>query len=365
MHEKICQMIMVGFKGTRLTKWQKKHFQEYPYAGVILYERGSGKAQPRNISSPKQVRRLCAQLRKAFTVSPWIAVDQEGGIVQRFQRKNGFKNEGLSHYMLGRMNDPDRTERYSRSLAKELRELGININFAPVVDVAVNPKNPIIARYGRSFSSNPEKVVKHAIAFINGHHSVGVLTTLKHFPGHGSSKGDTHKQFVDVTKTFISTKELYPFRELIEQRYVPCVMTAHIYNENFDKVFPATLSHQTLNILRNDLKFDGVIITDDLMMNAIWHLQYQDRQITIKEIVYYAIKAGNDVLLFANSSEYDPYIGAKVVQAIKELIKEGKLSEERIDESYQRIMHLKKGYSFNSFLAVPEITIIKESELDQ
>src|SRR5690606_10098573 len=154
-------------------------------------------------------------------------------------------------------------------MAATLAEAGINLNLAPVVDVNVNPDNPVIGQLERSFSGDPDVVTEQAKAFIEAHHEHGVLCTLKHFPGHGSSEADSHLGFVDVTNLW-SRQELEPFRNLIDAGLADAIMTAHIFNANWDSEHPATLSRAVITgILREELGYDGVVITDDMQMGAI------------------------------------------------------------------------------------------------
>jgi beta-N-acetylhexosaminidase len=221
--------------------------------------------------------------------------------------------------------------------AATLAGLGINVNFAPVVDLATNPNNPIIAKIERSFSASPDSVSKFARIFIEEHRRLGVVNVLKHFPGHGSSKGDTHLGLVDVTQTW-SDEELKPYSLLIDSCYVDAVMTAHILNKNLDAAGnPGTLSHDVIQgILRNRLKFDGVIFSDDMQMLAI------TKHYGFEEAIKMAVNAGVDVLTFSNNIQASQSRTVdKVHEIIRKFVDEGAISRKRIDESYRRIMRLK------------------------
>jgi len=209
--------------------------------------------------------------------------------------------------------------------------------YAPVADVNVNPDNPIIGRYERSFSADPDIVTAHSLEVIEAHHEMGVLTTLKHFPGHGSSTGDSHLGFVDVTDTWAPV-ELEPFGNIIAAGQADVVMTAHIYNANLDPNYPATLSHSTITgLLREQLGWDGVVVTDDMGMGSITQYYGFDLAIAL------AIGAGADILAYANnSSVFDPTIPARAFAVIKGLVEQGVITESRIDQSYQRITQLKE-----------------------
>lgn len=220
-------------------------------------------------------------------------------------------------------------------MAATLAQLGIGLNMAPVVDLCSNPDNPVIARYQRCFSADPQQVSRHAAAYIDGHHQHRVLTCLKHFPGHGSSRADSHLGFTDITATW-SSAELQPYAELIATGKVDAVMTAHVFNGRLDERFPATLSTAIIqDLLRSKLGFDGVVISDDLQMAAIAdHFGFETA-------IEQALKSGVDILLFGNNLQYDPQVVRRAVTVIKQLLTNGRLSPERIDQSYRRIMQLK------------------------
>ena len=218
-----------------------------------------------------------------------------------------------------------------------MKKNGINLNFAPVVDVNINKDNPVIGGLGRSFSPEPDKVAAHAKAFIKGHRKFGVLTAIKHFPGHGSSASDTHTGFVDISNSYQS-KELIPFKKLIDSGYADMVMTAHVTNTNVDPAVPATLSDRFLTgILRRDLEFKGVIISDDMHMAAIIN------QFGFEDAIVLAVNAGCDMLIISNNAKtFDALAVNKAFDAIYNAVSAGKISQLRINESYERIMRLKQ-----------------------
>jgi beta-N-acetylhexosaminidase len=208
------------------------------------------------------------------------------------------------------------------------------LNFAPVVDLKRDPDN-FIAKKERIFSPDPNIVAAHAHEFIQAHKYYNIFTTLKHFPGHGSSADDSHLGFVDVTRTW-SQDELIPYQELIQRGDADFIMSGHICLQQYDPIHPATLSKAILtDLLREKLNFKGIIITDDLQMKAI-RLAYD-----MKTAVKLAIQAGADLLLFANQDFYEEDIAPKVIQIIKELINEEEITEERIDRSFCRIKEMK------------------------
>ena len=332
-----AQMVMVGFRGLSAETWPEAVLlvRDIGIGGVILfdYDVPSGSAV-RNIGSPEQVRQLTGDLQAMADTPLLVAIDQEGGRVNRLKERFGFP-PAPSAAALGRAGDPARTEEQSARTAELLARLGITMNFAPVVDVNSNSDNPIIGRLERSFSADPKAVADHAAAWVRGHRRHGVLTALKHFPGHGSSTADTHKGFVDVTGTW-SEEELLPYQVLIRGGQADAVMTAHVVNDRLDPGRPATLSPRILQgLLRGELGFQGVIVSDDLQMGAI------REHYGFAEAIAMALDAGVDLLVFGNNSVYDPEVGSRAVEEIVRLVREGVVPRERVEASWARIMQLK------------------------
>src|SRR5690606_7689504 len=197
---------------------------------------------------------------------------------------------------MGQAKSLDSVRFYGESTAATLAGLGFNVNFGPVVDLASNPDNPIIAKYGRAFSANEDSVALLAKEFIKQHRKYNVLTSLKHFPGHGSSKDDTHLGIADVTNTW-EERELTPYKSLIDSGYADAVMTSHIVNRKLDaQGNPGTLSTPILDgLLRKQLKFNGVIFTDDMQMHAI------TKHYGLEEAIKLAINGGVDIMTFSNN----------------------------------------------------------------
>lgn len=337
LDEKIGAMLLVGFRGTSVTDTNHivRDITEHHLGGVILFDYDVPSSSPvRNVESPKQLKTLTQNIQALADDSLIISIDQEGGQVARLKPKLGFPHTVSAQY-LGTTNDTDTTQYYARQTAEMLNKLGINMNFAPVVDLNVNPNNPVIGQLERSFSADPATVTKHASTYIQTLKDHHILSVIKHFPGHGSSKKDSHLGVVDVTKTW-SKKELIPYRNLIQNDMVDAIMTAHIFNRKIDPDYPATLSKPTINgLLRNKLGYDGVVISDDLMMGAIRN------EYGLKTTIEKAINAGVDILTFANNSVYNPNIVPEAHKIIKELLEEGTISQQQINTSYQRIMELK------------------------
>jgi len=219
-----------------------------------------------------------------------------------------------------------------------IRAAGINWNLAPVVDVAVNPANPAIVALGRSFSADPARVAAHAQAFIEGMHDAGVLTALKHFPGHGSSQADTHAGFTDVTDTADLRLELAPYRALIAENLADSVMTAHVFNRGLDPWDPATLSRYTVaRILRGQLGYRGVVVSDDLLMGAIV------KHYGIEEAAVDALAAGVDVLLISqNSLNSQPRAVQRAIAAVEAAVAQGSLSRSRVVAALDHVAALRR-----------------------
>jgi beta-N-acetylhexosaminidase len=348
----LAQMIMVGFRGMAVT----------PGAPIVadVAERGVGAvvlfsydvvldSATRNVESPAQVARLTADLQAlagdfaradAGESAPQgtpllIAADQEGGTVARLDEAHGFPPT-LSAQELGERGDLAFTYAQAAALAQTLAAGGINHNLAPVVDLNSNRANPVIGALGRSFGADPAPVVAQARAFITAHHAQGVTTTLKHFPGHGSSEADSHLGLVDVSATW-REDELAPYRILIGEGLADAVMTAHVFNAQLDPTYPATLSQKTITgVLREELGYDGVVITDDMNMGAITD-QYGFEQAAVL-----AVQAGADMLAYGNNLVYDPDVAQRALAALREAVARGELTEGRIMESYRRIEELKR-----------------------
>ncbi len=335
----IGQMLMVGFRGTDLKQGDSflQAVRDLHLGGVVLFDRDVPTQSPvRNIVSQQQIQKLTAQLQAVAEVPLLIAIDQEGGQIARLKARHGF-SATPSQAELGRWDDQERTRSSAREVGKLLASLGINLNFAPVLDLAVNPDNPIIAALERSYGTDPDRVERHARWTIEEFHRAGVLSAVKHFPGHGASKQDSHLGLPDVTHLWSET-ELEPFRSLLSEQLPDLVMMAHLYNAQWDETYPATLSSAVITgMLRQQLGFEGVVVSDDMKMGAI------AQNYSLEESIELAVKAGVDILLFGNnSSSFDPQIAQKAVTIIRKLVESGTLSRDRVQQSYQRISDLKK-----------------------
>jgi beta-N-acetylhexosaminidase len=325
---KIGQMIMLGFRGRAVNDESMiVRAVRDQHVGSIVFFRY-------NVESPGQLTALTNALQAASKAPLLIAIDHEGGLVNRFAGDFGFASN-YSAQELGKRNELTATQTQNDNIAARLAAFGINLNLAPVVDLNLNSGNPVIGRVLRSFSADAEVVTAHARAVIESHHKHGVLCTLKHFPGHGSSRHDSHLGFVDVTESWQDV-ELTPYQKLIEAGLCDAVMTAHIFNAKLDWEYPATLSKPIITgILRERLGYDGVVISDDMQMRAI------SKQYDFETAVQLAVKAGVDILAIANNLAYAENWAERAIAAIRAQVEQGAISAERIDQSYRRIMRLK------------------------
>lgn len=333
LKKKIGRMLLIGFNNEYIDKNSQivRLIDEYTIGGVILFDRFyNDRSKTKNISSHKQLKTLTHKLKSYSQKAMFIAVDQEGGRVTRLKPEYGFSKfasaQEVSHLSI------QEAKKIYKKQAQMLSENGFNCDFAPVVDLAINKENKVIYALGRSYSSDPKVVVKYASIFMNELENYNIISVLKHFPGHGSSMGDSHKGFVDISKTW-SEKELEPYKILIDKNEVHMIMTAHVFNSQLDEKYPATLSYKiNTDLLRKKMHYKGVIISDDLQMKAI------SKHYSLKETVTLAINAGVDMLLFGNqlaNQDID-----ELVNLIYEQVKNGSIPYKRILESNKRIKYV-------------------------
>ncbi|HHD75399.1 MAG TPA: glycoside hydrolase family 3 protein [Campylobacterales bacterium] len=339
LEEKIGSMLMVGFMGTSAPQDSQicQDIRKYDLAGVILFDMNPvNKRKSKNIANKAQLTKLTQELQACSKDGKLlISVDQEGGKVQRLKSKYGFYGKFPKASDVIKLSDA-RVKQHYEEMGAELASVGINYNLAPDVDLAINKKNYVIYKLGRSYGANPKQVVKYASIFMDAMHDNGVLTSLKHFPGHGSSMGDTHKGFVDVTSLWKEV-ELEPYGMLAQTKTIDTVMVAHVFNKKLDPKYPATLSSKIVNgKLRGEFGFNGVVITDDLQMGAINH------KYGLKNTLKLAINAGNDILLFGNQLSVKSMVKTStLVNMVKELTEHDPNLLEKINASNERLEHLK------------------------
>jgi beta-N-acetylhexosaminidase len=332
---KIGQMIMIGINDrTKLTSTDplKEEIINNKAGGIILFEKNINPSD-----SKANLKKLISDLQEKSSIPLFISVDEEGGKVHRLKEKYGFVKMPSAAY-LGSINNLDSTLYYTEKLAVQLKELGINLNYAPVVDLALNKNNPVISKADRSYSSDPEIVSRQALTSIEGHHKYNIKTIIKHFPGHGSSSVDSHLGITDVSNNWRFI-ELTPYNRIIKSGTCDAIMSAHIINCHLDtNCLPATLSKVMItDILRGLLDFKGVVFSDDMQMYAI------SKNYGLEKAIKLSIMAGVDVLVFGNNVNLNDRITASEIHVIiKGLVKSGEISENRINESFNRIKELKK-----------------------
>lgn len=345
LRHKIAQMLIMGFKGDKVAQqgmvgsWLKKD----GLGGVILFDKdlASGK-HGNNLRTTKQIKTLTQKLYQYADEGPLggsqnpllIAIDYEGGAVDRLAHVPNCPKTipAYQQAMLSR----EAFVNEVTTMAHTLKSLGFNLNFAPVIDLNLNEKTGVIGALNRSFSADPKVVVQAARLFVDVFNKQGIVCTYKHFPGHGSALEDTHLYPVDVTDTF-QPIELEPYNVLLQQKNdLAMVMTAHVMNRQLDESgLPATLSTSMLShLLRQQIGFDGVIVSDDLQMRAV------SEQYSLNELLTLTINAGADMLIFGN--QWGAITAPEVIDAIEQLIYQGKIPIKKIEQSFDRISQLKK-----------------------
>ena len=338
LEQQIAQLLIIGFAGDRLslTSQLALDLKETGLGGVILFDRLlANNTRDNNILSAEQTGTLCKDLQECAGGDLLIAVDQEGGRVSRFKAERGFPTTD-SAARLGLSKDPAVTRDSALQTADMLAGMGINLNLAPVVDLDLREDNPIISRFERSFARDQAEVSLHAAAWIDAHRQHGILSCLKHFPGHGSSAVDSHLGFVDISETW-DPIELEPYRALIDSGRADIVMAGHLFNSRIDRHLPATLSRPTIDgLLRHELGFSGPVITDDMQMRAITD------HYGLAEAIVMALTAGADIIIIGNNLQHDPLIARKIISHVIGAVMEGDLAEERISEAWQRVQELKR-----------------------
>jgi beta-N-acetylhexosaminidase len=351
LRDKIGQMLIIGFQGKAIDESSPiaQSIDQDNIGGVILFDfNQQSQTFDKNIESPEQVKQLNQQLQNItqkankihhrIDLPLFISVDYEGGIVNRLHPRYGFPDI-LSPKQIGQ-NSVGNANLSAALMAKTLSSAGFNLNFFPELDVDVNPENPIIGKKERSFSKDPEVVTQFARIYSNQFIDNKIHCTYKHFPGHGSSIADSHLGFVDVTDTW-NEHELIPFLKLLAQpKHCDMVMVAHIVNRKLDATgVPATLSYSMITgLLRHDLQFDGVVITDDMQMKAIADYYGLATAVTL------SINAGTDMLIFGNQLGDKFQDPKELIDIIEKKVLSGEISEQRINEAYQRIVTMKQAF---------------------
>lgn len=334
LEEMAGQMIVVGFQGDDVDDADVVALREELSAGRL----GGVMLLKINVKSLGAVGAMNAAFRASSPdLPPFITLDQEGGAVERLTKDVGFR-EIPNAASIAANNSPAQAAAIYSTMAASIAELGFSVNFGPVTDINRNPDNQIIAKFGRAFAKDASTVAAYSEAFITAHHAAGLLTALKHFPGHGSSTGDSHEGFVDITQSW-APSELDPYRTLIAADIVDMVMVGHLYHADYSDAgaqTPSSLSPQWITgVLRDELGYDGVVISDDLEMGAI-----RDH-FTLEQTVTMGVRAGMDVLLFSNTAKYRPRLNREILAILLAEAEDDPAFAARIEQSYERIVALK------------------------
>lgn len=325
LRHRIGQLLIAGFRGEQIPVEIRALAREFGLGGLILFGR--------NIVEPEQVAELCHDAsRLTSDVPAWVSVDQEGGRVARL--KAPF-TEWPPMATLGRSGDVGLAERFARALAAELRAVGITLDFAPVLDVHTNPKNPIIG--DRALAERADEVARLGSAIVRTLQAEGVAACGKHFPGHGDTSTDSHLELplVEHPPERLREVEFAPFRAAIEAG-VATIMTAHVFVPALDERRPATLSRRIVSgLLREELKYDGVILSDDLEMKALAN-DYQ-----VAESAVLAIEAGCDGILICAG---DVDVQAAALEALVHAVETDRLRMSRVEDALARQQHAKERF---------------------
>jgi len=326
LDEKLGQMMFAGVSGTSLQQETTSLIRDYKVGGLILYAN--------NLETPQQTVSLMNDLMAANVTNRlplFMGTDQEGGKVARLP---GPLKNFPTNQKVGDINQAQFSFEIGQLLGEQLKAFGFNLDFAPVMDVNSNPNNPIIG--DRSFSSNPDIVSQLGIQTMKGLESQQVIPVIKHFPGHGDTSVDSHLELPKVSKSLDDLKqlELIPFKTAIDKG-VDVVMVGHILLPKIDQQYPSSMSKEIITgILRNQLGFDGVVMTDDMTMKAITN------HFNIGQAAVDSVKAGNDIILIAH--EFSNVTSA--IDALKAAVKNGEITEKQINDSVRRIIQLKQKY---------------------
>lgn len=342
LKEKIGQMIFAGVKGTTFSQETKQLVSTDKVGGLIFYAN--------NLKDVNEATTLLNAIKKESEnekFPPFLGVDQEGGRISRLPGLNKLP----TNKQIGKLNDPSYSYKIGNHLGEEMKAFGFNLDFAPVMDVNSNPKNPVIG--DRSFGNDVDIVSELGIQTMKGIQSQNIISVIKHFPGHGDTAVDSHLELPIIEKSLKDLKklELIPFQRAMEEG-ADVVMVAHILLPKIDATFPSSMSHEIITgILREQFQFDGVVMTDDMTMNAIIG-HYEIGQAAVQ-----AVKAGNDIVLIAH--DYDNVLMA--IEAIEKSVNDGEITEQRINESVRRIIALKEKYELSN----KEVTTVNIQQLNE
>ncbi|WP_303297391.1 glycoside hydrolase family 3 protein [Megamonas funiformis] len=317
--EKIGQMVMIGIQGTKVDDDSLYMLHQFHMGGVILFDR--------NMDSPEQVKQLTSDLQAQSNekVPLFIGIDEEGGDVVRMAEK---LTPPPSQKEIGATGDIEQARTWAIKTAKSLKDMGINVNFAPVADIGSNDK--------RSYSTDANTVIDFVRAATKGYQQENIIYSLKHFPGIGKGKVDSHvdSSSIDVAKEVLMTEDILPFKTIIDENEPNdyFILVSHLKYPALDEEYPASLSSKIMtDLLRNELGYKGIIITDDMEMGAV--ANHND----FRSIGVNAVKAGADIVLVCHEYEHQQEVYLGLLDAVNS----GEISQERIDESVKRIIKVK------------------------
>lgn len=317
--EKIGQMVMIGIQGTKVDDDSLYMLHQFHMGGVILFDR--------NMDSPEQVKQLTSDLQAQSNekVPLFIGIDEEGGDVVRMAEK---LTPPPSQKEIGATGDIEQAKTWAIKTAKSLKDMGINVNFAPVADVGSNDK--------RSYSTDTNTVIDFVRAATKGYQQENIIYSLKHFPGIGKGKVDSHidSSSIDVAKEILMAEDIIPFKTIIDENEPNdyFILVSHLKYPALDEEYPASLSSKIMtDLLRNELGYKGIIITDDMEMGAV--ANHND----FRSIGVNAVKAGTDIVLVCHEYEHQQEVYLGLLDAVNS----GEISQERIDESVKRIIKVK------------------------
>lgn len=335
LEQQAAKLLMIGIKGTSLSNTNPaiEDIVDRGVSGVILFEHNIEPVES-GVDSKSQLAEFVADMKALRQAPLLIAIDQEGGKVNRMKSKYGFA-EMLSHKEVGEASGTQLARSNSAIIASEVASVGIDVNFAPNVDVDINPASPAIGAMKRSFSADENRVAELAAIYIEEHHKQGVLTSLKHFPGHGSALADSHLGFTDITNTW-QERELVPYKRLIDSELCDMVMVSHLFNSKFDDSYPATLSKPIIDsLLRGELGWDGVVVSDDMQMKAITdHYGFEQG-------ILLALDAGVDLFIISSNIRDEEFsITQRFVKTIVDGVESGVITRAQVDTAAERISNL-------------------------
>lgn len=317
--EKLGQMVMIGIQGTKVDDDSLYMLNQYHMGSVILFDR--------NMESPEQVKQLTSDLQAQSNekVPLFIGIDEEGGDVVRMAEK---LTPPPSQKEIGSTGDIEQAKTWAIKTAKSLKDIGINVNFAPVADVGSNDK--------RSYSTDTNTVIDFVRAATKGYQQENIIYSLKHFPGIGKGKVDSHidSSSIDVAKEVLMTEDILPFKTIIDENEPNdyFILVSHLKYPALDEEYPASLSSKIMtDLLRNELGYKGIIITDDMEMGAV--ANHND----FRSIGVNAVKAGADIVLVCHEYQHQQEVYLGLLDAVNS----GEISQERIDESVKRIIKVK------------------------